>query len=325
MSSAAVEPEGAPDDETPLPFGQHPVTRYGADVTYRGRVAHRDYVVAVRHRLFDTSFTLSIDGVWHDPKQDPTMDKEVEHEGESGDGLRFRLRSGVREIACTVRRPQEDGDHKEAEVVTVRTAGLGGAGEVDVRSGFQVLPLAPDEGSPSAIRDRKRIAHPTRYALLAALSKGVTYLLPLLGLGALLSGLLDPVIAWIAGLVRPAWQWIGTRLQPVWDFIGAVTQPVRDVVDWALQPLRSFVAWLRELLRFDLSLPFAVPEWVGDVAVPLIVVAAVFVATFRGLRRRHERLEAARAAPAEPVVQADVKDKPGGQADADAGDRSSPA
>src|SRR5699024_9477883 len=97
------------------------------------------------------------------------------------DGLRFRLEEHVTTLYCTV-----------------RTAGLGGAGEVDVRQGLTRRPLAPDEGSPSAARDRKRTAHPTRYALLAALTKAAAFLLPLLGLGALFSGILQPVREWVA-------------------------------------------------------------------------------------------------------------------------------
>src|SRR5699024_8259935 len=52
------------------------------------------------------------------------------------DGLRFRLEENFTVTYCTVRRPDEDGDLTDAEVIAVRTAGLGGAGEVDVRQGL---------------------------------------------------------------------------------------------------------------------------------------------------------------------------------------------
>ena len=63
--------------------------------------------------------------------------------------------------------------------------------------------LVPTPGSPSALRDEKRTAKPTRYALLAALPKAAGYLIPLLGIGALFSGLLDPVKA-VGGGAGPA-------------------------------------------------------------------------------------------------------------------------
>src|SRR5699024_2345221 len=114
------------------------------------------------------------------------------------DGLRFRLEEHVTTLYCTVRRPDEDGDPTDAELITERTAGLGGAGESDVRQVLTRRPPAPDGGRPSAAGDRKRTAHSTRYALLAALTKSAAFLLPLLGLGALFSGILQPVREWVA-------------------------------------------------------------------------------------------------------------------------------
>src|SRR5699024_4640326 len=210
--------------------------------------------VRARHRLLDTTFTVVIDGVEHDPKaeekarkarekeeagqvadradedgRDGPADGEDAAEGDTADGgdtaggnpadgddlaggdgsadgeddLRFTLEDGFTTLRCTVRRPREDGSHKEAEVITIRTAGLGGAGEVEVRHGFRRTVLVPAEGSPSAARDARRTAHPTRYALIAALARSMRYLLPLLGLGALFSGLLDPLEEWVEARVRP--------------------------------------------------------------------------------------------------------------------------
>src|SRR5690625_872788 len=60
----------APDakEVTAAPFGSQEPTRVAADVVYRGRVGEHEYLVQVRHRLLDSSFTVEIDGVAHDPK-----------------------------------------------------------------------------------------------------------------------------------------------------------------------------------------------------------------------------------------------------------------
>lgn len=321
----------APHDATtgaPAAFGSQEPTRVAADVAYRGRVGEHDYLVRVRHRLLDTSFTVEIDGIVHDPKAEqkaratqsaktggpePDRSEAPAFSNEPpvlpDDGLQFRFEEHFTTLYCTVRRPDEDGDLKDAEVLTVRTAGLGGAGEVDVRLGLTRRPLAPDAGSPSAVRDRKRTAHPTRYALLAAVTKAAAFLIPLLGLGALFSGILQPVREWVAGLVTaiieavagvvsPVLDWIDELLRPIREFIDALTRPIRDVVAALLQPVRDLVDWLRGLLP-ELSLPFDVPGWVVDLAVPVIIVLVVFALTYRRLRTRRERLEAARASAAE--------------------------
>src|SRR5699024_12353754 len=56
------------EEDVAAPFGSQEPTRVAADVSYRGRVGEHDYLVRVRHRLLDTSFTVEIDGVAHDPK-----------------------------------------------------------------------------------------------------------------------------------------------------------------------------------------------------------------------------------------------------------------
>ncbi|WP_422115787.1 hypothetical protein [Brachybacterium sp. UNK5269] len=351
------EPSTSPSSESAAEFGSQRPTRFAADVEYRGRVAGHDYLVRVRHRFLDSSFTVVIDGVEHDPKAEEKAakkaekSKEAEDGGEAGragkagveaasgtdpgdldpgdgdrgeadpaepdqdDGLRFRLEENFTVTYCTVRRPGEDGTLRDAEVLAVRTGGLGGAGEVDVRHGLERWPLAPADGSPSAVRDAKRLAHPTRYAALAALTKTLGFLLPLLGLGALFAGLLDPVTEWIARRIRPLIEWVGRLVAPIREWFAQLLRPVREFLDELLAPVREFVAallrplaeawtWFWEMLRswlprFDLS--GVIPEWVVDVAVPVIVVLAVFALTLRELRRRRERLEVVRAATAEPT------------------------
>ena len=325
--------------EEDVPFGEHPATRFAADVEYSGRAGEHDYLVRVRHRLLDTSFTVVIDGIEHDPKAEEKArkartakgkdesedDAEPSEQGEDADpsdrepdpsdepapdgpsddsvlddDLQFGLDEGFSTLRCTVRRRREDGEIKDCEVLTIRTAGLGGAGEVEVRHGFRTTLLVPAEGSPSALRDEKRTAHPTRYALIAALAKAAKFLIPLLGLGALFSGLLDPVKEWIEARIRPVVDAIVQATQPIRDWIGEVTRPVREFLDALLSPVRELIAailrpigeavrWLLDLLP-DIGLPFSVPGWLVDVLVPVIVVIAVFSATHRTLRTRREKL-----------------------------------
>ncbi len=298
-----------------VPFGEQPATRFAADVEYSGRAGDHDYLVRVRHRLLDTSFTVVIDGVEHDPKAEEKARKDREkREASDGDAadedatdgdatdddLQFGLDEGFSTLRCTVRRRREDGEVKDCEVLTIRTAGLGGAGEVEVRHGFRTTLLVPTEGSPSALRDEKRTAHPTRYALIAALGKAAKFLIPLLGLGALFGGLLDPVKEWIEARIRPVVDAIVQATQPIRDWIGEVTRPVREFLDALLSPVRELIAailrpigeavrWLLDLLP-DIGLPFSVPGWLVDVLVPVIVVIAVFSATHRTLRTRREKL-----------------------------------
>lgn len=356
--TSIVEPTQAFGDQTP--------GRFAADVEYSGRAGHHDYLVRVRHRLLDTTFTVVIDGIEHDPKAeekalaaledaeeaeeadadgdaradvDPddeadvgrALDSESDADGDTDpdaalddgdaalddgserDGLRFRLEDGFATLRCTVRRPKEGGIHKDAEVITLRTAGLGGAGEVDIRHGFKHTVLVPTDGSPSAARDAKRTAHPNRYALVAALTKSARYLLPLLGFGALFSGLLDPLIEWIEARARPAidaiaritapprewiaqlWGWIAELTRPIREFLDALFSPIWEFFASLLQPVRDLWDWLLGLLP-DFSLPFGVPDWLVDVLVPVIVVVVVFSATREGLRERRKKLEATKAA-----------------------------
>lgn len=358
--------------EDSIAFGEREPTRFAADVEYRGRAQGHDYLVRVRHRFLDSSFTVLLDGVEHDPKaeekaarkagaenteQKETAQKEAAQQGEStstedradgvrtdsaaadgdhadgaeaggdhadgaeadgdpadaaaaGDGLRFRLEESITVVHCTVRRPDAQGELADAEVLSVRTAGLGGAGEVDVRHGLERTLLVPADDSPSADRDRKRTAHPTRYALVAALTRAAGFLLPLLGFGALFSGLLDPVKEWVGAQVRPIIEAITEFFDPVREWIAGVLRPIEEFLDALFAPVREFFAviwspvaqawsWLTDLLFGwipDLSLPFDIPGWVVDVAVPVLVVAVVFAVTFSSLRHRHEKLQATREA-----------------------------
>lgn len=287
-----------------------------AVTVYRGAVEGHLYVVRARHGVMDTWATLIIDGVFHDPRREKeprtgtvsvgTGAREAtggEVSGEA-DGLAFGVEDGFGKVVYEVRRPDEKGKLRTAERIRIRTAGLGGKGEVDVlgsaegvgTGGFFPTPLAPDEGTASWAREQRKLAHPVRFALVRALATAAKVLIPLLGIGALFSGLLDPVKEWIADRVRP-----------VVEAIAEFLQPVREMIDAVLEPVRRFGAWLSEVLfgwipelSFDLPTP-DVPGWVIEVAFPVGLVLAVFLMTLRGLRRRHGQLEQARrsAAPEE--------------------------
>lgn len=69
---------------------------------------------------------------------------------------------------------------------------LGGAGEAEVHSNDDIVPLLPKEGSTSEKRDLKRTANLTAFALIARLTAALRLCIPLLGLGALLSFLTEP-------------------------------------------------------------------------------------------------------------------------------------
>ena len=328
------------NDETP--FGEHPAGRFGADVEYRGRADGYDYVVQVRHHLLDTSFTVEIDGVPHDPvaeqKAEKTAQKLAAVAGASAtddwtppaDGLRFRVEDGFTTLRCTVRRERESDAEAEgvetasveaggaeaddaeagdigasdvgargvdacdevadAEVLIIRTAGLGGAGEGEGRHGLTTTVLAPAAGTPSASRDERRTPHPPRYALIAALTTSAKFLIPLLGLGALLSGVLDPLKERVEARIRPVVEAVAAATAPVRQWLSDLIRPVADFLDTLLQPLRDLVRWLIGLLP-DVSLPFGVPDWLADVLAPVMVVLGAFLATRSALQRRREQLE----------------------------------
>lgn len=339
-----TEKLGEADDDEKKPFGEQEATRFASDVEYRGRAGGHDYLVRVRHRLLDTSFTVVIDGIEHDPAAEEKASKKAKESKKAAerpadetdsDGLRFRLDESFTVVRCTVRRRVEDDgdvddevgdpgkgepgaedgdgggpDHTDAEVISVHTAGLGGAGEVDVRHDLEKTLLVPAEDSPSAVRDEKRIAHPAKYAMLSALAKAAGFLIPLLGIGGLFGGLLDPVKEWVEARVRPVVDaisavtepvrtWFGELVRPVVEFLDGLLAPVRSVIAAVLRPIGDAWNWLTELLFGwipDVSLPFSVPEWVVDAALPVIVVLIAFLVTFGSLRHRREKLDATRTA-----------------------------
>ncbi|MFC0672627.1 hypothetical protein [Brachybacterium hainanense] len=262
---------------------------------YRGHHGGHDYVVLARHGVLDARAVLVIDGVYHDPKkeEEPRVEAtapgvvvhEAVHDAVSGeaDGLAFRAGESIRSIIYRVRRPGEDGTLADAETIEVRTTGLGGMGEVDVTGSLELrgTPLRPDPGSASAAREERKAAHPLRAALLAAGGKAAVYLVPLLGIGALFSGFLAPARRFVEGLVRPPVLWLGEVLAPVGEAIAAVR--------------RFLFGWIPAIPWPDIHLPFlpAIPDWAGDVLVPVVVVALVGAAAWKRVRWRARRMDEA--------------------------------
>ncbi|QNN82311.1 hypothetical protein H3H54_14810 [Brachybacterium sp. Z12] len=77
-SADGPEASGETADEEQPEFGTQKPTRFAADVEYRGRAGGHEYLVRVRHRLLDTSATVIIDGVEHDPQAEEKALKAAE-------------------------------------------------------------------------------------------------------------------------------------------------------------------------------------------------------------------------------------------------------
>lgn len=258
---------------------------------YRGTQHGHDYVVLAQHPLLEAKAVLVIDGIFHDPsaetesREDPATPGDAvlgatdgKASGET-DGLAFTVRTGMSKTTYTVRRPDGEGELKDAEQIIVRTA-LRGKGEVDVADslGMRERPLVPEEGSASAAREARRAAHPLRFAIFAAAARAAGYLIPILGIGALFSGLLEPVV-----------RWIGERVEPVTSWIAEVTAPIRD----GIARVMSFLfGWIPDIPwpRFSVDLP-QLPGWLSDVLLPVIIVLLAGMSVWTRLRRRSQHLE----------------------------------
>lgn len=290
---------------------------------YRGTVGGHTYVVRARHGVMDTWATVIIDGVFHDPRRESKPRTETvsvgsgareaaggEVSGEA-DGLAFSAEDYFMKVDYAVRRPDENGKLRIAERIRVSTAGLGGKGEVDVlggaegerMGGFYPTPLVPEKGSASWHREQRKLAHPMRFALISAAFTAAKYLIPLLGIGALFSGLLRPLREWVESLIRPPVEWIAELLRPVGEWIDAILEPIGRALAWLRETL---LGWIPEL---SFSLPFDVPDWVFDVGIPVAFVLLVFWMTLGRLKRRRSQLGASDDAPSAP------DDEPGGASD----------
>ncbi|MDN5822271.1 MAG: hypothetical protein L0H39_12380, partial [Brachybacterium sp.] len=61
-----------------------PPSRLAADVEYSGRAGGHDYLVRARHRLLETTFTVVIDDVEHDPKAEEKAESARDLEKSGG-------------------------------------------------------------------------------------------------------------------------------------------------------------------------------------------------------------------------------------------------
>ncbi|PWH06298.1 hypothetical protein DEO23_04750 [Brachybacterium endophyticum] len=296
------ETKGAPGttSEDAVPFGDFAPTRFGADVRYEGSRQGHDYVAEVRHRFLDTEVDVVIDGVRHTPKPEKALaTKDSAEDVTTEDGLAIRFDEGLFRHRITVRRPTEKGRMKDGEQLVVRTALPGAAGEVDVVGAEELrgTPLVPEQGSTSAAREARKAEHPVRFGLIAAGAQAMRYLLPLLGIGALLSGLLDPVKRWIAERAAPVTSWVDEATRGIREWVGGLIRPVLDLIDVVLDPVRSALNRLWDLLFGwipEIHLGLDLPGWVFDWLVPVLVVVVVFLVTIAGIRDRRDRLEKAR-------------------------------
>ena len=251
-----------------------------ATTVYRGLRDGHAYEIRARHPFLEARAELVIDGVLHEPVRERSRTPEGTEGGDAADGIVVTVQDGFSSATYQVRRPDGEGALHDAERIVVRTAWRG-AGEVDVTDslGMDAQPLRPEPGSASAAREERRAAHPLRFALVAAGGRAAGFLLPLLGIGALLSGVLRPVRRWAAEATAP----VREALAPVGEAISAVRE--------------ALFGWIPDisLPALPLSLPDLpdLPGWVGDVLVPAVVVLGAGAAAWRGVRRRARRLEQA--------------------------------
>jgi hypothetical protein len=319
----ADEPREAPaaaEDEQE-PFGQHDADRTGADVRYEGSREGHEYVVEVRHRFVDTSVSILIDGVRHDPAAEKELAKRERAEDvTTQDGLALKVDEGPFRQRITVRRPTVKGEMKDRETIHVRTTLLGGAGEVDVVRSEELIgaPLVPQEGSSSAAREARKAEHPVRYGLIAAGTQAARYVLPLLGIGALFSGLLAPVKRWIGERLQPLLAWLDEATRGIREWIGELLRPVVRLIDAVLEPVRRFIGWLWNLLFGwipEIHLGIHLPDWIFDYLLPAMVVVVVFLVTISTIRTRRDRMDRVRRG--EDPAAAEAEEQADGQAEAD--------
>ncbi|MCS6711500.1 hypothetical protein JSY14_05465 [Brachybacterium sp. EF45031] len=244
---------------------------------FSGRVGNRDYQVAVEFtRARVDPQLLAIDGVG----------VAIPRSGGGwvmlGEDRRLRtagLLPWGREVTVQHR---SSGEWVDREVIRLRTSLLRrGAGEVDVRSAgdLQWHPLAPAAGSRADRWELHRAEHIPRAALVAGVGTSAKYLVPLLGIPALIDRITQPAQDRAAEAARPVADTLAALLEPVGRIIGAV--------------LGFLFGWIPPLLGWipDVDLP----DWVGALLIPMLVVLFSALGEHGRLRRRARLLEAQRA------------------------------
>src|SRR5699024_1018703 len=182
-----------------------------------------------------------------------------------------------------VRRRTVKGTMVDREEIHVSTAALGGAGEAEVHNGGTITPLLPESGSRSEQRDLKRTANPTAYALIAGLTTALRLCIPLLGVGALLSFLTEPVKAWLSRVLSPildpVFAWLGQLLEPIGRLLMSIGRFIGRVVDFLF-------GWLP-----DIHMPFDVPDWVWTIAKIAVFALIAFSISRSQLNRKKKHLK----------------------------------
>lgn len=243
-------------------------SRFVATTSYSGSAFDREYSVTVKHTPWKTTVTaVSIDDVEYliGRRSSARTEDEPEVAVRASGWLKTRLK---------VHRRTEIGSMPPREEIHVTSAAMGGAGEVEVRKDLDVVPLVPEAGSRSEARERRRAAHPERYALFSGLTMLVRLLLPLLGLGSLFAWLFDPIARWMTDHVLPLFE-------PFAQWLQTVFAPVGRFLEWLFNLLFGWIP--------DISL--GVPEWVmTTLRIGMLVLLAYF-ASRSNLKRRQKKLE----------------------------------
>lgn len=276
-----------------------PHSRFSPTTTYAGHTRQHDYTITVHHSPWRTKvMALSIDGIeqLHSESSPPPTDQADAESPRSESpvgpssaevaqqNVEVRVH-GWLTVRIIVRRPTVKGTMVDREEIHVSTAALGGAGEAEVHKDDTITPLLPEAGSKSEQRDFKRTANPTAYALIAGLTTALRLCIPLLGLGALLSFLTEPVKAWlsrhVAPIVDPIFEWLGRLFEPVGRALTTVGHFLGRIIDFLF-------GWIPEV-----HMPFDVPDWAWTVAKVALFALIAFSVNKSNLNRKKKQLEQA--------------------------------
>lgn len=251
-------------------------SRVVATTSYSGSAFEHEYSVTAKHIAWKTTVTaVSIDNVEYPIGRRATSDGEDSPEAE------IRA-SGWLTARLKVRRRSAEGSWEAQEEIYVTSAVAGGAGEVEVRKDLDVVPLLPEGGSRSEARERRRVAHPERYALVSGATMLVRLLIPLLGLGALFAWLLEPIVRWMRDHV---WPWF----EPIAHWFQSVLAPVGQFFEWLFNLLFGWIP--------DISL--GVLDWVTTTLRIGMLVLLAYFASRSNLKRRQKKLEESEATQAD--------------------------
>ncbi|UZD61149.1 hypothetical protein [Brevibacterium sp. JSBI002] len=256
--------EGSPSADT---------LRGAGTIEYTGKAFGHEYSVTAKHAPWRTSVTdVAIDGVEY------PLGRKIPDSDENKSDVEVRA-SGLLKVRLKVRRRNADGSMEDKEEIHVSSAFAGRAGEAEVRKNLDIVPLLPEAGSRSEVRERKRAAHPERYALASGLTRLVRLLIPFMGLGALFAWLFDPIAQWLKENVWP-------RFAPIAHWLQAVLTPVGE-----------FFAWLFNLLfGWIPGISVGIPDWVSTTLRIALLVLVAYFASRSNLNRRKKKLEESQSA-----------------------------